>query len=182
MVFAVDLGLAFVLFLSLIAGLRNGFLDTLISIAAWLGSLLVAVYLSEPILVRLPEWARSVPGAGVVLGVLLFLISFAAIRLIGHAAGAGEHEATDAGDRALGAVVGAARGLLLAASVACFLVAFLPPQGRVMRESRALPLLAPAGRAVSTLAPSWLRERMVDGWARLESGEGKVAVTPNVTT
>jgi hypothetical protein len=101
MVFAVDLGLAFVLFLSLIAGLRNGFLDTLISIAAWLGSLLVAVYLSEPILVRLPEWARSVPGAGVVLGVLLFLISFAAIRLIGHAAGAGEHEATDAGDREL---------------------------------------------------------------------------------
>lgn len=171
MVLAVDLGLGLVLLLSLLAGYRSGFLDTLVSLAAWVGGVFVAIYLGEPILQQLPERARSIPGTGVVLGVLLFLLTFAAIRLVGHAAGAGEHEAKDAGDRFLGALVGAGRGILLAAAVACFLVAFLPPHGRVIRDSRALPLLAPAGRAVTHLAPESLRERMTEGWARFDREE-----------
>lgn len=183
MVLAVDIALALVLFLSLLTGLRNGFLDTLVSLGAWIGSLLVAVYLSQPIKDQLPDWAGGIPGSTMLVGLLLFLVCFALIRLIGHVAGAGEHEATDAGDRVLGAIVGAARGVLLAAAIACFLVAFLPPRGSVMRHSRALPLLAPAGRAVTTLAPDGLRERMNEGWASLERREAEVSVSaPNVTT
>ena len=112
MVLAVDLGLAFVALLSFLSGWRNGFLETLFSIGAWVGGVLIAFHTTAPLREVLPEWATSVPGIEIVLGVVIFLVAFVVIRLIGHAAGTGSHQADSQGDRALGGLLGLARGLL----------------------------------------------------------------------
>ncbi len=163
----VDIGLALLVLLSLIAGFKNGFVDSLFSLAAWLGGILVGVHLARPVLDRLPPFTHRVPGAVIVTGVLLFLVAFSALRLLGAALAGKRKSDPEPADRWLGALFGLARGLFLAAATASFLVAYLPAEGKVLRQSRSLPLLAPAGRVVAGMAPGNLRARMDDGWSRL---------------
>ena len=170
MVLVVDFGLVLLALLSFLSGWRNGFVETLFSIGAWVGGILIAFHATESLLLLLPEWADSIPGAEIILGVLVFLVAFVVIRLIGHAAGSGAQRAIDPGDRAFGGLLGLARGLLLAGVLASLLVALLPRDGRVLRESRAIPLLAPLGGVIAQVAPPWLRERIVRGWDELRGG------------
>jgi membrane protein required for colicin V production len=167
MVQVADIGLAVLVLLSLLAGFKSGFVESLFSLAAWLGGVLLGVHLAKPVLDHLPAVVQRIPGAVFLVGVLLFLIAYAILRLIGGALGGKGGTEPAAGDRWLGGLFGLARGLFLAAAIASFLVAFLPSEGRILRESRALPLLAPAGRFVAGLAPGALRERMDEGWNRL---------------
>ena len=162
-----DIALAVLVLLSLLAGFKNGFIESLFSLAAWLGGILLGVHLAVPVLDKLPGFIHRIPGAVYLVGVLVFLIAYAVLRLLGAALGAKGGKEPSGGDRWLGGLFGLARGLFLSAAVACFLVAYLPADGRIMRESRALPLLAPAGRFVAGMAPANLRQRMDDGWARL---------------
>jgi uncharacterized membrane protein required for colicin V production len=172
MVGITDLGLVILVLLSLIAGFRSGFVESLFSLAAWLGGILLAIHLARPAVNRLPEGLQHVPGAVIVAGVLIGLIGFAILRLLSAAAGGQNGKDRGAGDRWLGGLLGLARGLFLAAAIASFLVAYLPPEGKLMRESRVLPLLSPAGSLVSSLAPPGLRLKMEDGWRSLmERGE-----------
>src|SRR5512141_1112138 len=93
MAIAVDLGLALVLLLSLAAGLKDGFLDSLFSVASWIGAGLVAIYLPRWILDTLPGGIRSFPGISILVGVVLFLATFFVIRIIGMmASGSGKSE------------------------------------------------------------------------------------------
>jgi membrane protein required for colicin V production len=169
MVGITDIGLAVLVLLSLLAGFKNGFIESLFSLAAWLGGILLGVHLAEVTLAHLPGIVHRIPGAVYLVGVLLFLIAYAVLRLLGAALGARSGKEPGTGDRWLGGLFGLARGLFLSAAVACFLVAFLPPDGTIMQKSRALPLLAPAGRFVAGMAPSGLRQKMDDGWARIET-------------
>jgi membrane protein required for colicin V production len=162
-----DISLAVLVLLSLLAGFKNGFVESLFSLAAWLGGILLGVHLARPVLDRLPALVHRIPGAVFLVGVLLFLLAYALLRLLGAALGARSGKEPTAGDRWLGGLFGLARGLFLGAAVACFLVAYLPPSGRIMQGSRVLPLLAPAGRFVAGMAPEELRLKMDDGWDRL---------------
>jgi membrane protein required for colicin V production len=164
MTLALDLGLVFVALLSVLSGWRNGFLETLFSIGAWIGGILIAFHATAPLLVFLPVWADSIPAVELILGVVVFLVAFVVIRLIGHAAGGGGQRAIDPGDRAFGGLLGIARGLFLAALVASLLVALLPRDSRVLSGSRAIPLLAPLGEVIARVAPPWLRDEISSGW------------------
>jgi hypothetical protein len=104
------------------------------------------------------------------LGVVVFLVAFVLIRLIGHAAGGGGQKPVDPGDRAFGGLLGIARGLFLVALLGSILVVVLPRDGRVLRESRAIPLLAPLGGVIAQVAPSWLRDQIVEGWRVYRGG------------
>ena len=178
MVLIVDLGLVLILLLSFLSVWRNVFVETLFSIAAWVGGTLIAFHATQPLLVLLPEWTDSIPGVELILGIVVFLVAFVLIRLIGHAAGSDAQRAVDPGDRAFGGLVGIARGLLLAGLLASLLVALLPRDGRVLRDSRAVPLFAPLGGVIAQVAPGWLRERIVDGWREFRgSKRGKEAKT-----
>lgn len=171
MAIAVDLGLALVLLLSLAAGLKDGFLDSLFSVASWIGAGLVAIYLPRWILDTLPGGIRSFPGISILVGVVLFLATFFVIRIIGMmASGSGKSEVGTL-DRILGLAVGIARGILLTGIIASFLVAYLPPNVSAVRKSQSLPVLLPVGRIVAAVAPERIRTRMEEGWTRLEAKE-----------
>ena len=180
MVLAVDIGVILITLLSLISGWRNGFMETIFSIAAWVGGLLIAFHGSRPVLEALPDWADAIPGAEFVVGVLLFLVAFVVIRLIGHAAGSSGERAIDPGDKGLGGLLGLVRGAALAAILASVLVAALPLDSRILRQSRTLPLLAPLGETVARAAPPWLQERMVVGW-RAVRGRSEPAMPRTVS-
>jgi len=168
-----DIGILLVVLLSLLGGFRSGFLESIFSFAAWLVGALVAFYGWRPVLEHLPARMRGLPGAPILVGVLVFLALFFLIRLVGlMITGDGKPGAPPI-DRLLGAVFGLARGLFLAATLASFLVAYLPSQSRVVRGSRALPLLAPVGRIVAGMAPGYLHSKMEAGWDRLGGVSGE---------
>lgn len=168
MVTLIDIGLALLVFLSLVAGWRNGLVDSLFSFAAYLVGIVVAVQVTPVVAGHLPSWAGRVPGANIVLGVFLFLAAFFVVRLIGSTTSSKRKKDPEFSDSLLGGLLGLARGLFLVAAIACFLVAYLPRQGKVFQESRALPLLTGPGKVVARLAPEGLRSRMTAGWAELE--------------
>ena len=169
----IDLGLVVIVVLSLLAGLKSGLVDSIFSLASWVVGGLVAFRGSGPILTHLPARFQQLPGSQLLAGVLLFLATYFVIRLIGSMLGGQSKEGAAGADRFFGTLFGLVRGILLAAAVASFLVGYLPPTSGVIKNSRSLPLLAPAGRIVAGLAPASIRERMDRGWWQLRSGSGE---------
>lgn len=165
----IDLGLVVIVVLSLLAGVKNGLLDSVFSLASWILGGLAAFRGSEPVLGKLPARFQTLPGAQILTGVLLFLLTYFLVRMIGTLVGGSSKEGTGALDRFLGTLFGLVRGVFLAAIVASFLVGYLPGDSRLLRGSRALPILAPAGRVVAGIAPTSVRQRMQRGWARLQT-------------
>lgn len=165
----VDIGLAVIVILSLLAGLRSGFVDSLFSLASWVVGGLVALRLPRPVLAHLPAGYQRLPGAVILTAVLLFLAAYFVIRFLGSKLAGTSKEGASGLDRLTGALFGLLRGVFLAAAVASFLVGYVPASSRTIRESRALPLLAPVGGVVAGLAPGAVRERMDLGWGRLRS-------------
>ncbi len=164
MVMAVDLGFVFVLFLSILGGVRNGFVETLISLAAFMAGILAAFHLPRPLVRHLPEWAQAASWVEILLGIVLFLLAVLLVRLIGTVAGGDASRAHDSSSRSLGAILGFARGALLCAFLASVLVLFVPPDQSIIRGSRALHILAPTGRWVAAIAPPPLGDRIVEAW------------------
>lgn len=170
MVIAVDIGLALVFLLSLLSGWKNGLIESVFSLAAWVAGAYVAFRLSGPLLEKLPPSIQGVPGAPLLAAVVGFLGAFAVVRLAGLAIASGKKSKVEGVDRFLGLAFGILRGLVLVGAIGSLIVAFLPPRGSIVRESRVLPYVAPAGRAVASLAPESLRERIEKGWDAV-SGE-----------
>jgi membrane protein required for colicin V production len=165
----IDLGLAVVVVLSLLAGLKSGLVDSVFSLASWVVGGLVAFRVSSPVLAQLPARFQNLPGALLLTGVLLFLVTYFVIRMIGSLVGGSSKEGATGLDRFFGTLFGLARGVFLAAAVASFLVGYLPQDSRFIRGSRALPYLSSAGRVVAGLAPASIRSRMDRGWERLRA-------------
>jgi uncharacterized membrane protein required for colicin V production len=178
MAIAVDLSLLVVLLLSLGAGLKDGFMESLFSIASWIGGVLIAIYFPRLILGSLPAGIRNFPGIAILIGVVFFLAAFFVIRIVGMAVTGNGKSHPGPLDRLLGMILGVGRGLLLAGIIASFLVAYLPPNGSVVRQSHSLPILLPVGRVVAAVAPERIRSKMDEGWNRLEKGAPEVHKGP----
>ncbi|MDM7915304.1 MAG: CvpA family protein [Candidatus Eisenbacteria bacterium] len=179
----IDVGLGLLLFLSIASGLRNGFLESVVSLLAWIAGLLAAFHGARPLVEQLPRAVQRVPGSEVLLGVLLFLVAFAALRVLGLLLGVSSGK-PDGADRLLGGLLGVLRGLFLVAAIASLLVGLVPANRPILRESRALPLLAVPGRVIAHLAPPSLRERMEAGWLALartrEGPDGEPGASPQI--
>jgi membrane protein required for colicin V production len=178
MALVVDFGLAIVLLFSIVAGARNGFLDSLFSVASWIVGGVAALNLPRVLLPHLPLAVRAFPGAAIIAGVIVFLIVFALVRLLGMAISTIATPAAGPIDRTLGLIIGVLRGVLVCAVIGSFLVAYLPANGSILKKSRALPLLEPAAQVVTGLAPPRIRGRMEEGWARMAHEERRSPKAP----
>jgi membrane protein required for colicin V production len=144
---------------STLAGFVRGFLRVVVSLVAWVAAVLLAIHLSSLVAGLLPAWgseaARHV-GAFVLVVVLVLIVG----ALIGWAL---HRLATAVGlgflDRLLGAVVGVARGVLIAViGVLAAGLTSLPKQDWWQNALLAPPLVA----AAFSLKP-WLPKLWADG-------------------
>ena len=110
MVLVIDLGLALILVLSLLSGWKNGIVESLFSLAAWVGGILGAFHGGQVLLDRLPPSIQSIPGAPILAAVLAFLVVFLIIRVVGLAIGSGGKSGPGGTDRFWASPLGPSAG------------------------------------------------------------------------
>ena len=146
---------------SLVVGAWRGLVREVLSILGWVIAFLAANLLAGPLGPVMPQVIPSPELRIAAAFVAVFVLSLVATTLVGlllskivKAAGLGGV------DRALGAVFGAARGLLivLAAALLCGLTS--APRQAYWRDSTSGPLLARAAQAIKPLLPQTFAERL----------------------
>ena len=165
-----DLAIAGIILLSALFAVVRGFVREVLSVAAWIGAGLVALYGFTP----LRPHARDLLGPGLIadiaLGAVLFLFALIVFSLITHAvARRVRGSALSAVDRTLGLVFGIVRGAVLVC-LAYLLLGWAVPAAEHppwVKEARALPLVQQGATWLTTLVPKEFRERAVDEGQRL---------------
>jgi membrane protein required for colicin V production len=156
----IDLVVLAVLALSMLLAFSRGFIREALSIASWVGAIVAALYLYEPVGALLApyisqEFIRLLAGGLIVLVAVLIVLSF-----ITHAiAEAVRDSQLSFIDRSVGVVFGAVRGLALV-SLAYLLVTMLWPEREHpdwLAQSRTLPVLRVGANTIATLLPEKLR-------------------------
>jgi membrane protein required for colicin V production len=160
----VDLAVLVVIALSAIFAFARGFVREALSIAAWVGAALIALYGFNYVygiisrFVTTPLLADLVAAAGLFLAALIvftILTSFVA-RFV-------QQSALSPIDRTLGLIFGVARGVVLV-SIAYFVIDIsLPPTERPswLRDARSEPLLAQGANMLSEVLPESLQLKSI---------------------
>lgn len=156
-----DYAMAGVFAVSVLLGAWRGLVREVISVLGWVIAFLAANLLAGPIgpsmpeAIPTPELRVAAAFMAVFLGALL-LTSLAGLLLskIVRSVGLG------GADRLLGAVFGAARGLLLVAAAALLAGLTSAPRQAYWRESVSGPLLARVALTLQPLLPRTLTERL----------------------
>jgi membrane protein required for colicin V production len=150
---AVDYAILIILFVSAILGLVRGFLREVASLLIWILGFWLAVRFAPPIghamtFIKSPE-DRLIVGYGLVLVATLIVSTVAGMLLkkLVESSGAG------VGDRSLGTLFGAARGVVLVTTVILVGEMALVPQPLWWRESKLIPYAEPLVRVARRLSP-----------------------------
>lgn len=153
---ALDIVVLLMIALGAVIGALRGFVTEVVSLLAWVAAI-VALRLFYAPAAALASGVVGSPSGGAVLGfAVVFLVTFAAVRMVGNALGA-RTRASVIGpvDRFLGFGFGAVKGLVGASLL--FLALSLAydtawgqdePRPEWMRASRTLPLLKVSSRAL----------------------------------
>ena len=159
---------------------RRGFIRVLFSLAGLIAGLLVAVWNYVQLAAWMHTWVTSLATAQILafLTILLavwFLFALAAafVRRAVKAVGLGF------ADRMLGAVFGAARGVLLGIAAMMALAVFAP-ESAWMKRSVLAPYFLQGSHAVSFILPQHFEKQMSDGARHLfkKDAEGLKRSTP----
>ncbi|HEX4299573.1 MAG TPA: CvpA family protein [Gammaproteobacteria bacterium] len=150
---AVDYAILAILFVSAILGLARGFLREVASLVIWMLGFWLAVRFAPPIgdafhFVKSAE-DRLIIGYAVVLLATLIASTVVGMLLkkLVESSGAG------VGDRSLGTLFGAARGLVIVTTLILVGELALVPQPSWWRESRLIPYAAPIVKVARRLMP-----------------------------
>jgi membrane protein required for colicin V production len=150
---AVDFAILIILFVSAILGLVRGFLREVASLLIWILGFWLAVRYAPPIgqtmkFIKSPE-DRLIVGYGVVLLAALIISTIVGILLkkLVESSGAG------VGDRSLGTLFGAARGLVLVTTLVMVGEMALVPQPIWWRHSKLIPYAEPLVKVARRLSP-----------------------------
>ena len=156
-----DLAILVVLVLSGLLAFLRGFVAEVLSVAAWIGALFVAVYGY----VHLQPFARQVvtfntTAADAAAGVALFVVALILFTVLGRlASGALSMAGLGAIDRSLGFLFGLARGAALVC-LAYLLILWAVPERddhpEWLTQARALPLVEEGADLLWGLVPSHL--------------------------
>jgi membrane protein required for colicin V production len=170
MTLAIDVLLVICFLLTMIAGVRNGFFRELFALAGLAVGVVLAMRFTPVIMAKLPHWLGRW-GAVLVFLILFLVVSFA-FSLMGRAFGAmWEGKKPGAASRALGLVLGAARGVCLLIVLAGALSLLAPRGSPQLGRSRVLPYLTPGVVKGAGLLPRDLRADIVRRWELLPFGE-----------
>jgi membrane protein required for colicin V production len=157
----VDYAVAAVLALSIVWGVWRGLVREVLSILAWVIAFLAANLLAGPLAPRLAVLLDSPPLRVAAAYVVVFIVVLFAVSLVAYIVSRLVHAAGLSGvDRMLGAVFGAARGVLIV-MVLVFLAGLtgLPRQPE-WRESASGPVLASIANRLKPWLPQSFAERL----------------------
>jgi membrane protein required for colicin V production len=156
-----DYAVAGVFATSLVVGAWRGLVREVLSILGWVIAFLAANLLAGPVGLMMPQAIPSPELRIAAAYVAIFLASLIITALLGlllskivHAAGLG------GADRALGAVFGAARGLLIVLVAALLAGLTSAPRKPFWRDSASGPFLVQAAQALKPLLPQPFSERL----------------------
>ena len=157
---AVDLAVLVVIALSAIFAFARGFVREALSIVAWLGAALIAIYgfaYADSIIahfVATPLLAELIAGAG------LFLLALIGLTILtGYIAGFAQSSALSPIDRTLGLIFGVARGLVLVSLAYLVIDISLPQPDRPgwLQDARSEPFLAQGAGMLRGMLPQSLQ-------------------------
>ncbi|MFN7920716.1 MAG: CvpA family protein [Bryobacteraceae bacterium] len=164
-----DIVLSIILLLSTIAGLRKGFVRTVVGFVSTFLGILLAVWFYEPAGAMFREYAshpfvaNAIGFGAVLVGTILagWLLSFAIARILKWA-GLGWMDAL------LGGVLGLARGALVAAAIVLAISSFTrnPPPSSIT-QSNIAPYILEFSKLVSYVAPADLRTNFDQNYAKI---------------
>lgn len=150
---AADYAILIILFISAVLGLVRGFLREVASLLIWILGFWLAVRYASAIgqamkFIKSPE-DRLIVGYGVVLVATLIASTVVGMLLkkLVESSGAG------AGDRSLGTLFGAARGVVLVTALILVGEMALAPQPAWWRESKLIPYAGPLVKVARRLNP-----------------------------
>ncbi len=134
----------------------RGFVREALSIAAWAGALVVAIYFYTPVEPFIESLIKSVLAAELITGIGLFLVSVVLFSIIvGVISSKVRGSGLGALDRALGLLFGVARGVVLVSLGYLVMTHLLKPEdmpGWIV-DARSRPLLAQGAAQLQQLIP-----------------------------
>jgi len=151
-----DLAVLVVIALSAIFAFARGFMREALSIAAWVGAALIAIYGFDSAYAFTARFVKTPLLADLIAGAGLFFVTLILLTIMtGYVARLVHWSALTPIDRTLGLIFGVVRGALLV-SIAYFLIDLtLPPNDRPswLRDARSQPLLAQGADMVRGVLP-----------------------------
>lgn len=169
-----DVVLAVIILLSAMAGLRSGFARVVIGLLATVAGVLLGFWCYRMVAAKLLPYV-STPALADICG---FLIIFFGILIAGSLLAALLSKlfkwiGLSWFDHFLGGVAGFARGVLMVASLAAILVAFVPsPTPAFLTGSRVLPYANEVAAALAQMAPRDLKDSFLERWENLKKRRG----------
>lgn len=165
-----DIVIALIVLTSLIGSIAKGLTRELVSLAAAVVGLLVALWWHSALAGRLEPYTANAAVAGFVAFVLILLL----FLLLGYLVSKILVSVLNLSglrwfDRFLGAAFGLVRGVLISAALVMAMVAFAPGKGplEAVAGSRLAPSVMYGARAIVAVAPRKLKDSFQDGWDRI---------------
>lgn len=168
---SLDFMLAFILGFTVIRGCWIGFSRSAASLFGvllgfWAGMTYLS-FLSE----KLAPFIKEELIRSFVSFLLIFLIVYMAFTIIGIVIkGLLKTLHLTWADRAMGALVGLIKGLVLTGAIIFLLTVFLPPQSHILKNSALYPELSQISQALCTIVPENLKGRFMWKWRHMHNG------------
>lgn len=162
----VDIVLIAVILVSAILAFMRGFVHEVLTLAAWIGAVVVTVFVFEPALPYVQQFIASETIANVATGLGLFVVSLIVFTIVSHALSRNVRtSALGAVDRSLGLLFGAARGaFLICAAYLAMMWAIPKPEDWPLwiQNARSAPMVERGAVYLASLLPAEILERGED--------------------
>jgi membrane protein required for colicin V production len=159
----IDLAVIAIVLISGVLAFFRGFVKEVLAIVGWVGAGLATLYLFTAAAPFARRYLSPTLLADAVTAFAIFVVALIILSVISHAiARRVRDSALSALDRSLGFLFGVARGAVLVA-IAYLLIAWLVPateQPQMLRQAKALPLVAEASDLLLRILPPDARDRV----------------------
>lgn len=185
----IDIGIAVLVFISAIIGFARGFVREAISLATWVGAIILALMFAQQLADHLPIEIDNKTVKAIVAGVVIFtlvlivgsLINFFLSRIISFIG-------LDAIDRILGGAFGVVRGMLIIALVVLLLTLGFTSitEMDIWKSSQFIPKFEEAAQWIQGIVPPDISKQVEEFLQRFgfdaNNGSGSAAVQDTTAT